>query len=121
MGQSKRGWCRSKEDGAAAGNKSVSDESAGQWSGQWIMEHGRTQQPTMDGSKKGKQWQAKMKVRGQRLAMAVKVGGGGLRRDYCGQRGVIAASEATEASWIWTTKMHATEGGGKQENGSVFW
>jgi hypothetical protein len=51
--------------------------------------------------------------------MAVK-GGGGQRRDYRGQRGVIAASEVAEASWIWTIKMHATEGGSKQEDGSIF-
>ncbi len=85
-----------------------------------MMEQGRMQQPTIDGSSKGKQWLAKMRVRGQRLAMAVK-GGGGRRMDYFGQRGVIVASEGAETSWIWTTKMHATEGGGKQEDGSVFW
>jgi hypothetical protein len=52
--------------------------------------------------------------------MAAK-GGGGWRRDCRGQRGVIAAPEATEASWIWMTKMHAAKGGCKQEDGSVVW
>jgi hypothetical protein len=51
---------------------------------------------------------------------AVK-GGSGRRRDYCGQRGVIPALEAAEASWIWMTKMHATESSSKQDDGSVFW
>jgi hypothetical protein len=58
-------------------------------------EQGRTQQPTIDGSGKGKQWLATMRVRGKQLAMAAK-GGGGWRRDCHGQRGVIAASEAAE-------------------------
>ncbi len=34
---------------------------------------------------------------------------------------MIAALETAEASWIWMTKMHAAEGGGKQEDGSTFW
>jgi hypothetical protein len=84
------------------------------------MEQGKMQQPTIDESGKGEQWLAKIRTRGQWLSMAVK-GGGGQRRDYCGQRGMIAVSEVAEASWIWTTKMHATEGGSKQEDGSVFW
>ena len=59
-----------------------------------------------------------MRVRGQRLAMVVK-GGGSWRRDYCdrSQRGVIMAAAAY---WIWTTKMHATECSGKQEDGSTM-
>jgi hypothetical protein len=31
------------------------------------------------------------------------------------------ATEVVEASWIWMAKMHAAEGGGKQEDGSIFW
>jgi hypothetical protein len=54
------------------------------------------------------------------LTMAAK-GGGGWRRDCRGQRGVITAPKATEASWIWMTKMHGVKGGCKQEDGSVFW
>jgi hypothetical protein len=77
----------------ATGNKSVNDGSGVQRSGQWTMEEGRTQQPTIDGSGKGKQWLAKMRVSGQRLAMVVK-GGGSHRRGYRGQRGMIRASEA---------------------------
>jgi hypothetical protein len=84
------------------------------------MEQGRTQQPTIDGSGKGKQWLATTRVRGQQLAMVEKEGGS-RRRDCLGQRGVIAALEAAEASWIWTTKIYAAEGGGKQEDGFVFW
>jgi hypothetical protein len=83
------------------------------------MEQGRTQQPTINRSGKGKQWLAKMRVRGKRLAMAVK-GGSSQRRDYHGKRGVITALKMAEASWIWTTKMHATEGSSKQEDGFVF-
>ncbi len=41
------------------------------------------------------------------------------RRDCHGQRGVIAALEAAEASWIWTTNMHAAESNGKQEDLAV--
>ena len=52
--------------------------------------------------------------------MAAK-GGGGWRRDRRGQRGVIAAPEATEASWIWMTKMHAVKGGCKHKDGPIFW
>jgi hypothetical protein len=33
----------------------------------------------------------------------------------------LVESEAAEASWIWTAKMHATEGNGKHEDGSIFW
>ncbi len=102
-----------------AGDKSVNNGSSRQWSGQWTVEQGRTQQPTIDGSGKGKQWLAKTRMRGQRLAMVVK-GGNGRRRDYRGQRGVIAALEAAETSWIWTTKMHVTEGSRKQEDGSAM-
>ncbi len=39
-----------------------------------MTEQGRTQQPTIDGSGKGKQWLATTRVRGQRLAMAAKGG-----------------------------------------------
>jgi hypothetical protein len=85
-----------------------------------MMEQGRKQQPTIEESGKGKQWLATMRVRGQRLAMAAK-GGSHQQRDCSDQRGVIAASEATEASWIWKTKMHAAEGGGMWEDGSIFW
>ncbi len=92
-----------KKRTAAAGNKSVNDGSGRQQSGHWTMEQGRKQQPTINGSGKGKQWLEKMRVRGQQLAMVVK-GGSGRRRDYHGQGGVIAASEAAEASWIWTTR-----------------
>jgi hypothetical protein len=60
-----------------------------------------------------------MRVRGQQLAMAAK-GGGGQRRDCHGNGGVIVALERAEASWIWMTKIHVAEGGGKQEDGSVF-
>jgi hypothetical protein len=109
-----------KVNGTAAGKESVNDGSGGQRSQQWTMEQGRTQQPTINGSGKGKQWLAKMRVRGQWLAIAVKRGSG-WRRDYHGQREVIAVSGVAEASWIWTTKMHATEGGGKQEDGSILW
>jgi hypothetical protein len=84
---------------------------------QLTTEQGRTQQPTIDGSSKDKQWLATTRVRGQWLAMVAK-GGGSQRRDCRGQRGVIAESEAAEAPWIWTTKC---EGGSKQEDGSVFW
>ena len=42
-------------------------------------------------------------LRGQQLALAAK-GGGGRRGDSHSQRGVIAASEVAEASWIWTTR-----------------
>jgi hypothetical protein len=55
------------------------------------------------------------------VATETSPGGGSQRRGCHGQRGVIAASEAAEASWIWMTKMHATEGGNKQEDGCVFW
>ncbi len=119
-GNQKEDGADQKEGSTAAGDVSVVNESGGQWSGQWTMEQGRTQPPTINGSGKGKQWLAKIRVRGQRLAMVVK-GGGGQRRDYRGQRGVIAALEAEDATWIWTTKMHATEGGCKQEDGSIFW
>jgi hypothetical protein len=47
----------------------------------------------------------------------VAKGGGGKKRDCHGQRGAITALEGAEAFWIWTTKMHATKGGGKQEEG----
>ncbi len=47
-----------------------------------MMEQGRTQQPTIDGSSKGKQWLAMRRGRGQWLAMAKK-GGGSQRRDIC--------------------------------------
>ncbi len=104
-----------------AGNESINDGSGGQQSRQRMMEQGRMHQPTINESGKGKQWLATTRVRGQRLGIAAK-GGSGWRRDCCGQRGVIAAlDEMPEASWIWTTKMHAAEGGGKQEDGSVFW
>jgi hypothetical protein len=63
---------------------------------------------------------AMIRVRGQQLALAAK-GGGGWRKDCRGQRGVIVALEAAEAYWIWMAKMHAAEGSGKQEDGSVFW
>jgi hypothetical protein len=85
-----------------------------------MIEQGRMQQPTINGSSNGELWLATRRVRGQRLAMAVK-GGGSRRRDCCGQRGVIPALEAAKASWIWMTKMHATESDGKQEDGSIFW
>jgi hypothetical protein len=45
------------------------DGSSRQWSGQWTMEQGRTQQLTINGSGKGEQWLVKVRVRGQRLAM----------------------------------------------------
>jgi hypothetical protein len=45
-----------------------------------MTEQGRTQQPTINGSGKGKQWLATTGVRGQQLAMAEK-GGSGWRRD----------------------------------------
>jgi hypothetical protein len=70
-----------------------------------MTEQGRMQQATIDGSGKGKQWLARTRVRGQRLAMAAK-GGSGRRRDCHGQRRLMAALEAAEASWIWATKMH---------------
>ncbi len=60
------------------------------------------------------------RVRGQQLEMVI-VGGSGRRRDHHGLREVIAASEVAEASWIWTTKMNASKGDGKREDGSVFW
>ncbi len=47
-----------------------------------MTEQGRTQQTTIDGSGKGKQWLATTRVRGQRLAMAAKEGSG-RRRDVC--------------------------------------
>ncbi len=108
-----------KEDSMAAGGNSVNDGSGGQRSGQRTAQQGRMQQPPMNGSSRGKQWLATMRVRGQRLAMVEK-GGSSQRRAGCGQRGVIAALEAAEASWIWRTKMHAAEGGCKQEDGSIF-
>ncbi len=46
--------------------------------------------------------------------------GNSQRRDCCGQIGVIAALGVAEASWIWTTKMHAAEGVGKKEDGCIF-
>ncbi len=73
-----------------------------------MTEQGRTQQQTIDESGKDKQWLAMKKVRGQRLAMVAK-GGGGYRRDCHGQRGVIVASEVAEASWIWTTNGRQRE------------
>jgi hypothetical protein len=59
------------------------------------MEQGRMHQPTIDGSGKGKQWLATMRVRGQQLVMAAK-GGGGRKRNCHVQRGVIAALKAAE-------------------------
>ncbi len=47
---------------------------------------GKMQQPTIDGSGKGKQWLATTRVRGQQLAMAAKEGGGQIW-DCHGQRG----------------------------------
>ncbi len=119
IGNQKEDGTDQKEDGVAANNKSVNDGSSRQRSGQWMMNQGRMQQPTINGSSKGKQWLAKTRVRGQRLAMVVKGGSGWT--DYLGQRGVIAVLEVAKASWIWTTKIHATEGCSKQENGFVFW
>ncbi len=57
-----------------AGDKSVNDGSDGQRSKHRTMEQGRMQQPTIDGSGKGKQWLATTRVRGQGLAMAAKRG-----------------------------------------------
>ena len=70
--------------------------------------------------RESEQWLATMSVTWQMLTMAAK-GGGGWRRDCRGQRGVIAAPEATEASWIWMTKMHAVKGGCKHKDGPIFW
>ena len=70
--------------------------------------------------RESEQWLATMRVTWQMLTMAAK-GGGGWRRDCRGKRGVIAAPEATEASWIWMTNMHGVKGCCKQEDGSVFW
>jgi hypothetical protein len=80
-----------------AGNKSFNDGSGGQWSGQRMTDQGRTQQQTNNGSGKGNQQLATTKVRGLWLAMAAK-GGGSRRGDCHGQRGVIKALEAAEAS-----------------------
>jgi hypothetical protein len=66
------------------------------------------QWPTINGSSRGGQWLAMIRVRRQQLAMAEK-GGGCQRRDCHGQRGVIVALEVAEASWIWTTKVHTTD------------
>jgi hypothetical protein len=74
-----------KEDDAVAGKESVNDGSGRQRNGQQMTEQGRTQQPTIDGSGKGKQWLARARVRGQQLAMVAK-GGSGRRRDCHGQR-----------------------------------
>jgi hypothetical protein len=41
---------------------------------QWTTEQGRMQQPTIDGSGKGKQWLATTRVRGQQLAIVAKRG-----------------------------------------------
>jgi hypothetical protein len=69
----------------AAGKESVNDGSGGQWSGQQMTEQGRTQQPTIDGSSKGKKWLATTRVRGQRVAMAAKgavaIGGIAMAKD----------------------------------------
>jgi hypothetical protein len=64
-----------------------------------MTDQGRTQQPTINGTGKGKQWLATSRVRGQRLTMVAK-GGGSRRRDCRGQRGVIVASVVAEASRI---------------------
>ncbi len=103
----------------AAGNKGVNDGSGGQWIGQQMMEQRRMQPPTINASSKCEQWLATMRLRGQQLALAAK-GGCGRRRDCHCQGGVFAALVVAEASWIWTTKLHATEGSGKQEDESVF-
>jgi hypothetical protein len=104
-GNQKEDGTDQKEDGAAAGEESVNDGRGRQRSGKRMTEQGRMQQPTIDGSGKGKQWLEMTRVRGQRLAMAAK-GGSDRRRDCHGQRLVIAASEVAEASWIWATKLH---------------
>jgi hypothetical protein len=109
-----------KEDSVAAIDESVNDGSSKQLSGQQTTEQEGMQQPTINGSGKGKQWLATMRVRGQRMAMAAK-GGSSQRRDCHGQRGVIGVLEVAEASWIWMSKVHVAEGGRKHEDESVFW
>jgi hypothetical protein len=84
-GNQKENSADQKEHSVAAGNKSVNDGSGGQWSGHRTMEQGKMQQPT-NGSGKGEQWLAIMRVRGQQLAMMAK-GGSSRRRDCHGQRG----------------------------------
>jgi hypothetical protein len=79
-GNPKEDGADQKEDGKAASDKSVNGGSGGQQSEQQMTEQERMQQPTIDGGSKGKQWLATMRVRGQRLAMAAK-GGGGRRMD----------------------------------------
>jgi hypothetical protein len=84
-GNQKEDGTDQKEDGVAAGKESVNDGSRGQRSGQRMTKQGRMQQPTIDGSGKGKQWLAMTRVRGQWLAMAAKEGSS-RRRDCHGQR-----------------------------------
>jgi hypothetical protein len=62
-GNKKEDGTDQKEDSAAAGKESVNDGSSGQQGGQRMTEQGRMQQPTIDGSGKGKQWLAMTRVR----------------------------------------------------------
>jgi hypothetical protein len=59
-----------------------------------MTELGKMQQPTINGSSKGEQWLATMRVRGQWLAMAAKGGGG---------RGVNSKGLL---KWLRLLKMH---------------
>ncbi len=84
-GNQKEDCTDQKEDSMAAVKESVNDGSSGHQSRPRMTEQGRTQQPTINGSGKGKLWLATTRVRGQWLAIAAK-GGSGQRRDCHSQR-----------------------------------